>query len=475
MAPAKTPVRIPASAYGELEDFNPPHDFDHGEEFEAATPRPVPKSYRSGSYASRHRGAVYSLIWLGAMFIVFWPLPFVQGLAHYILPLAWLHWIGFGLLAIAAYMFLSGLAKSGRYRYIREAKPFVGRILEVDAVAGGTQEHPQFKFAAQVQYRHPETDQLKLAIVEAEDLWGMSEVERHQCTLQRGDYVTLVGLPGKIDETLKIFGFLGLDPEREFLLKDDFPMRGTSPFTAMMIAFLIGGIVVLIMAACDVMMFSFPLSGDWKLPVALTVGGLVFGGLLGLGLSVMQRSEEKSATNTLGALWVCAIFGAVGAPLLLIILNSRLDREAPKLEPIEIVNFWQTTHNFIFRDYEVEYRSLQAGGATKRHVRYSQLERIGDAGFGVVEVGPGRFGYPWVRGIHPVIWAPVEEAQDVDGPEYVVTIPSEEGGAAPIVTTIKPVIEVEDGSLHAVPEILIEHSVNELATAGFGIEPTTPD
>jgi len=205
------------------------------------------------------------------MFIIFRPIPFVDGMTHYILPLAYLHWIGLGLIAIAIWMFLAGMMKSGRYKYIRHGEPFVGRILHVDAMEAGTQEVPQFRFYAVIDYRHPETDELQQATVVAEDQWNHSELEKHSCTLEKGEYVTLVSLPGKVDKTLKIFGFLGLDPEREYLLKNSKPLKGVSPFTATMIAFLIAGVVLIIMAFFDVVMFSWPTGGDWKLPVGLAV------------------------------------------------------------------------------------------------------------------------------------------------------------------------------------------------------------
>lgn len=332
-----------------------------------------------------------------------------------------------------------------------------------------------FRFATIVEYRHPETDELQQATVVAEDQWALGELEKHTCTLQKGDYISLVGLPGKIDKTLRIFGFLGLDPDREYLLKKGQPLRGVSPFTASMIAFLIAGIVWLIMAFFDVVMFSFPTGGDWKLPVGLVVGGLFLGGLIGLVLNRFQKEEERTAGNALTAFWVCGFFGAIGAPLLLIILNSRLDKSESKLEPIEIINFWQTTHNLMIADYEVEYRPLRGGATEKRHVRYSLLERMGDAEFGVLEHQSGRFGYPWVRGVHPFVWREIGSLPEILGPTYHVAyveakLVNEAGDEEPMNITVKPLIELDDGELLPAPKELISKSVARLEQGGFEVE-----
>ncbi len=122
-----------------LGPYLPPQDFDHGEEFEPAVPRPIPGFLKVGSYARRSRGTMYSLFVLGLMCVVFWPIPFVQGLSFYILPLQYLHWIGLGLIAIAMFQFLAGLVTSGRYKYVKEGTPFVGRVSSINHIACGTQ------------------------------------------------------------------------------------------------------------------------------------------------------------------------------------------------------------------------------------------------------------------------------------------------------------------------------------------------
>jgi len=322
----------------ELEPFDPPGEFDHGEEFEPQTPRPIPKYLRQGSHGRRKRGMIYSLIALGIMFIVFWPIPFVQGLSFYILPLKWLHWIGFGLVGLGVWNYLAGLVSTGRYTYVKNGEPFMGRVLDCQKVDSGTADVPAFRHVARVEYRQPDTDQHLIQDFPEPDNWSTSKLNQMSCPLKRGDYVTLVRLPGKGDSSNALYGYLGLDPEREYILKNDQPMRGTSPFTAIMVAFLIAFVVLLFMAAFDVMMFSFPIGGDWKLPTGLAVGGFFIGGILGRLLWSKSENQQKSKSSTPSFLGI-GFLGAITLPIAFFILNSRLDHAPTKLEPIEIVEY----------------------------------------------------------------------------------------------------------------------------------------
>jgi len=36
--------------------------------------------------------------------------------------------------------------------------------------------------------------------------------------------------------------------------------------------------------------------------------------------------------------------------------NALLDNSKPEFRPVEIVEFWSTSHSFLFREYEIEYR-----------------------------------------------------------------------------------------------------------------------
>ncbi len=302
----------------------------------------------------------------------------------------------------------------------------------------------------------------------------MAELEKHLCTLSPGDYVTLVAIPGKIEKTTQLYGFLGLDPEREFLLKNGKPIQGVSPFTAVMIAFLISAIIILIMLAFDVLMFSFPTGGDWKLPVAVAVVGFIAAGLFGVFLNATRQSGQTQAGNKVGEFIGIGFLGAIGAPLLLLLLNARLDTGASQLTPISIDQFWQTTHNLIIRDYEVEYRKLGVVKTEKRHIRVSQIDRLGSSDFGVVEEKPGRFGFPWISGVHPAIWIPAEDAPNVDGPTYRITLnmpaPDDPNTEVAVDYVSKPIIELDYGKYAPLPEVLLDKVIASMQQRSVNVE-----
>lgn len=445
----------------ELEPFSPPTDFDHGEEFEPPVPRPIPKYLRQGSFAKRGRGVIYSLIAIGIMFIVFRPIPFVQGLSAYILPLQYLHWIGLGLIAIGLWKFVTSVITSGRYQYVKDGTPFVGRVIACQKVDCGTTDVPAFRHVASVEFHHPETGEHLTQDIAEPDTWSMAKVHQMSCDLQRGDYVSLVSIPGKGETHHAVYGFLGLDPEREFILKNGRPMQGTSPFTAIMISFLIGFIVLMLMATFDVVMFSFPISGDWKLPVGLAIAGFVIGGMMGV-LGSRQSKGKSQQESKFATFFGIGFLGALAAPLGLLILNSRLDQRPTQLEPVEVVEFWHTTTNFVIRNYELEYRELHSRETQKRHLRFSQTTRLYGSRYAAAEISPGRFGYPWVKGIHPIFW--MNEAEtSISSPVVEFTFNRPEGKDAasqPVTARMVPAISISEDEFVPLPEELFELELN---------------
>jgi hypothetical protein len=474
---AEISEEIPADEGVELGPFAPPRDFEAGDEFLPIVPRPIPGWVRQGAHARHQRGAIYSLAALGVMCLVLWPVPFVQGLSHYILPLKWLHWIGLGLFALAGIQSVQTLFSSGRRAYLRQGIPFPGRVISIQHAFSGTAEAPLFHFAVTVEFDDPQTGEHRQSTVISPDGWRAAKMPRYECSLHPGDYVVLVALPDKFDSSLTVYGLLGLNPECEFITKDGRPLQGLSPYTAVMTAFLIGFIIVLCMAAFDVMMFSIPISGDWKIPLGLAVGGLfLFGSAAAIWRHWAQVTGEPPK-KLAPVFLVYGFLGAVAAPLAFAILNARLDRAPGELVPIEIVQFWETTHDLIIRDYEIEYRMLDSQDTEKHHVRYSQITGLGGAHHGVLNVGPGRFGYPWIRNVHPLTWIPTDEFPDVDGPAYRVVVSQEQSGDGPPsenVYELKPAIEIGLGQFVPVPKELIDPATADLRSQVVDLRPIGP-
>ena len=425
---------------------------------------------------------MYTLLALGVMCFVFAPLPFVKGLSNYILPLAYLNWIGLGLIALGTLVWMKSIAKGGKFAYVRKGEPFAGRVLNIQRDETKNEAGEVFRYVAHVQFLHPETALPQELLIPHDETWQLSQADRYACTLQPGDEVTLVGMPGKIDKTARVYGFLGLNPEREYFLKNGRPIQGVSPFTAIMVAFLIAGAVLLFMAGFEAIMFSVPLSGGWALPVGFAVGGFFFAGVLALLFRASAKASGTQVGNPIAGFVVGGFFGAIAGPVAFMLLNSGLDAGAPVFEPVEIVGYWETTHNFVIRDYEVEYRRLNEADTDKMHIRFSQIANLGDAGYGALEIRPGQFGHEWAKAIRPAVWEDAKVA-DVDGPVYRLTIEvqaqAEEEGPPETMTIgaeLKPVIYIDEEEFAPVPEELLPRMVEDLELTGGTVELVTePD
>src|SRR5262249_18594444 len=80
--------------------------------------------------------------------------------------------------------------------------------------------------------------------------------------------------------------------------------------------------------------------------------------------------------------------------------NGLLDKSKPEFRPVEIVEFWSTTHSFLFREYQIEYR-LPGETRTRKLLSTPAQMRQFRARQGVAEVHAGRFGWSWVKELAP--------------------------------------------------------------------------
>ena len=102
----------------------------------------------------------------GAILALLGPLPIVQTMGLYFLPLAYLTWIGLAILAFGAVGMITSAMRSGPYRYVEEGVPIVARILALRLVPALIHEGQvtQNRFEATFEYLDPETGVLKAAV-----------------------------------------------------------------------------------------------------------------------------------------------------------------------------------------------------------------------------------------------------------------------------------------------------------------------
>ena len=123
----------------------------------------------------------------------------------------------------------------------------------------------------------------------------------------------------------------------------------------------------------------------------LLLGGSVFAAVHHAEVLALKLGEPFGSILLGSGIVLCWCFTA----------NALLDNSKPEFRPVEIVEFWSTTHSFLFREYEIEYRFP---GEQKTRKLLSTPARMSQFRFkaGVAEVHAGRFGWSWVKDVTPL-------------------------------------------------------------------------
>lgn len=460
-----------------LGPFNPPADFDHGDEFDAATPRPIPRRLRTGSFGRRRWSTVLTLLVLGIGCVIFAPIPFIEKLSFHILPLAYLDWIGYGLIAIAVLVGLTHRFSKDRYHYVTDGEPLVGRVLGVFTpvrivIDEQTKAVTQFfRYLAAVEFEDPETRKLERVAVLSDDEWDSKKQPRFDPGVDAGDYVTLVRLPGNGAEGVRLYGFLGLDPDRDFITRDGRPLSGVSPFTAVLISVLVLAALWFLILGIYVLECCMPQEWNWLTALPFLGGGVVLGAA-GLAWLVWFEQRKQQTLKTSGLVFAGiggAFLGALAGAVTLGAVNSAFDHTSATFSPIRITQHWQTTHNFIIRTYEVEYQPLAGGKSEKHGASVDDLAKLGDAPLGALEIRQGALGLEWIGGVHPIAWQPIEgepSPEDLrNGIELQFPVPGQETKSARMVPRLLLELDGQVERTAPCPPELADAAIAEMKAA----------
>lgn len=409
---AKTPEQLAA----ELGPFDPPKDFDHGEEFRDGPPRSIPRYLRRGSFCRRRRGT--AIVWaaLGAVFVIISPWNIIRKLSFYVLPLAYIGYVGYGMIAISILVAMRNWLSRQNFEYVKSGIPFVGRVLALDlfltkTVNNEKQEVIEAQSYVVVEYDNPETQVHEFGAVVSDEKWNLSASQKYATDLQVGDYVTLVAMPGRINESIKLYGFLGLDPNREYLTYKGKPLTGTSPIMAIMIATIVFCVMWLFVGLLYLINCCFPSEWSWSLGLtSMAIGGGI-GAILGWLLGKSQP-EDGTQTSPGVAAFLVGFLGCIAGIMGMGLINAAFDQSPPHYVPITINNHWQTTHNFVLRHYEIEFTEFNKGESEKSGVSIEDLGRLRAAKLAAKEVRQGALGLEWVPGFHPCMWVELPENAD---------------------------------------------------------------
>lgn len=417
-------------------DFLPPSNFAFEPELLFPPPRQLPDSIKQGNYHKKQqRGAAFVVVGAAAC-LFFAHVPFVQKLGVFFLPLAYLDWISYGLFALAGVWWIRTVLQKGNYRYIKEGVPIVARVdsLQKAPVFRVNGQDSQYAYVASVVLRKPESSELKRFSLES-PRFSANRKDRYDTTLRVGQYVTAVYLPGKFEKTLRLYGFLELNPELKFVFDaaENDPRRlGRDVLTASGVAAIVGAS----MGCCYAIAFFEPVSfGAPTFIWPCLAGGLILGTAFFIHLwrrnrtekeAVLRRNEAARAegkavepvpssllTQTglrarlrlLLLIPGSVLIGAVMIGCGLLSVNALFDPSRGENRPVQIEGLKETTYDFLFRNYSVEYRWEGSGEKSdfpvmpdKLHTFFAGEELITK---GFAEVHTGRLGWPWVKRVYP--------------------------------------------------------------------------
>src|SRR5215831_16449914 len=101
-----------------LDAFAPPQSYRFEPELQETPPRHVPEEFRNSPYYVRQRNTTVGVIVAGILCVAFGQLPILKEWGLYVLPLAYLSWIGVGLLVFGAIGWISSKARRGPIQYV---------------------------------------------------------------------------------------------------------------------------------------------------------------------------------------------------------------------------------------------------------------------------------------------------------------------------------------------------------------------
>jgi hypothetical protein len=114
-----------------LDTFAPPANYRFEPELQETPPRHVPEEFRNSPYFVRQRINTVRLLLAGALCVAFGQLPILKEWGLYVLPLAYLSWIGAGLLLLGVTGWISDKGRRGPLQYAEEGIPLVARVREL--------------------------------------------------------------------------------------------------------------------------------------------------------------------------------------------------------------------------------------------------------------------------------------------------------------------------------------------------------
>ena len=416
----------------DLGPFRPPSGYRFEDELQGPPPRPRADELKRGRYATKQRTTALALLVVGAILTALGPMPAVQTMGLYFLPLAYLTWIGLVILAFGGLGLVLNAVRSGPYRYVEEGVPIVARVRALRLVPALIHEGQatRYRFEALFEYLDPESGETRTAEAPSSDF--MADARSGLTTSYRvGDYATAVYLPHDPAKTLKLYGFLDLRPGLGLIRRDAAPESASPLKTLLTVAAIVGFFAALVWN-----LYAFGRFEPVRISAA-SVAPVVAVGAIGLGVPVLwslaagqarnrRRRDERNAEALARGeavepevgrkrgpfgdhgLFVTGIL-IFGALLLggltfygwALTANALLDGSPATARPVAIDKMIHVTHHGIIREYKIKYHFFDDPKTKRDFLSTPAHMDTFDGPLALAEVHAGRIGWPWVKEIRP--------------------------------------------------------------------------
>jgi len=241
-----------------------------------------------------------------------------------------------------------------------------------------------------------------------------------------GDAATVVEVPGDKKRPMQLYGFLGVRPKVGLVRTDD------KAFSLLEVVAGVGAIFLLfaalIVAIVVVNLYS-PIGHDERGVAGAVIGAVVLG-LPGCWFMIKrrrvkarledQRRQEAAARGEavefgrevgrfgFGVLLLGALMAGAGIVVVgMIFVNAAFDATKPEWKPVQLTGMFQVTHNFIVREYYLEYTLDPKGARHKLYCTPLHMRKfIAPQGRAFAAVHKGFLGMPWISDVEP--WIPKE-------------------------------------------------------------------
>ncbi len=395
-----------------------PADSSFEEEWLTPAPRSFDKKAFQGTYELDQKLKVGFSLVTGAMFIGASLLPAVQNASLYLPILSWLMGLGVASVLLGAFLQWKSGGATGPYQYLRNGVPMLVRIRQILTIRNSSGENDRFRYQLSFDYPDPLTGE---SIIRTNDSTEMNSetFQEVELTYQVGDYVTAVYMPEAKEETLKLYGLLGLRKDLGLINR----VERSPEFArdAQMGCVIIWCVFGILLWGVFVLFRYWPIAVDW--------GGMstwFWGGGLGLGLSLqvwhyvslrrrIAREQESAvahgkptptrtaAGSLIGVPFTIVLYGLLGSVVGLT-CNALLDRSKEERKEIVIDRLYERVDKLLvfpmLRDYRIEYHFV---GKERHRWHLSTPEEMKklQQGPATAILREGQQGWPWVDRIIP--------------------------------------------------------------------------